>query len=42
MIYKQRLEPLELVLYRFLNARMDLSENIKNIFGQSIRGLKAR
>ena len=29
MIFKQRSEPLELVLYRFLNNRMDLSENDK-------------
>jgi hypothetical protein len=32
MIFKKRSEPLELVLYRFLNARMDLSENDKKHF----------
>jgi len=42
MIFKQRLEPLELVLNRFLNTRMDFSENEKNIFGQSVKGMKAR
>lgn len=32
MIFKKRSEPLELVLYRLLNTRMDLSENDKKHF----------
>jgi hypothetical protein len=32
MLFKKRSEPLELVLYRFLNARMDFSENDKKHF----------
>jgi hypothetical protein len=40
MIYKQRLEPLELVLYRFLNARMDLSENDKKHFWTINKGFE--
>jgi hypothetical protein len=38
MIFKQRSEPLELVLYRLLNARMDFSENDKKHFWAISKG----
>jgi hypothetical protein len=40
MIFKKRSEPLELVLYRFLNARMDLSENDKKHFWTINKGFE--
>jgi hypothetical protein len=38
MIFKQRTEPLELVLNRFLNARMEFSENDKKHFWAISKG----
>jgi hypothetical protein len=38
MIFKQRSEPLELVLNRFLNARMNFSENDKKHFWAISKG----